>query len=136
MRIGILTGGGDVPGLNPCIKALVCRAIDEGHEPIGIRRGWRGLLFYNPGDPAVCEECLQPLDKLIVRTIDRTGGTFLHTSRTNPSLVRPSHAPDFLRPETELDDDSQTLDFTDHVLRALEHLKIDVLIPIGGEDTL
>jgi 6-phosphofructokinase 1 len=85
MRIGILTGGGDVPGLNPCIKALVCRAIDEGHEPIGIRRGWRGLLFYNPDDPAVCEECLQPLDKLIVRTIDRTGGTFLHTSRTNPS---------------------------------------------------
>ena len=135
MRIGILTGGGDVPGLNPCIKALVCRAIDEGHEPIGIRRGWRGLLFYNPDDPAVCEECLQPLDKLIVRTIDRTGGTFLHTSRTNPSRMRPSHAPDFLRPETELDD-SQTLDFTDHVLRALEHLKIDVLIPIGGEDTL
>ncbi len=135
MRIGILTGGGDVPGLNPCIKALVCRAIDEGHEPIGIRRGWRGLLFYNPDDPAVCEECLQPLDKLIVRTIDRTGGTFLHTSRTNPSRMRPSHAPDFLRPEVELDD-SQTLDFTDHVLRALEHLKIDVLIPIGGEDTL
>ena len=135
MRIGILTGGGDVPGLNPCIKALVCRAIDEGHEPIGIRRGWRGLLFYNPDDPAVCEECLQPLDKLIVRTIDRTGGTFLHTSRTNPSRMRPSHAPDFLRPETELDD-SQTLDFTDHVLRALEYLKIDVLIPIGGEDTL
>ena len=135
MRIGILTGGGDVPGLNPCIKALVCRAIDEGHEPIGIRRGWRGLLFYNPDDPAVCEECLQPLDKLIVRTIDRTGGTFLHTSRTNPSRMRPSHAPDFLRPEVELDN-SQTLDFTDHVLRALEHLKIDVLIPIGGEDTL
>ncbi len=135
MRIGILTGGGDVPGLNPCIKALVCRAIDEGHEPIGIRRGWRGLLFYNPDDPAVCEECLQPLDKLIVRTIDRTGGTFLHTSRTNPSRMRPSHAPDFLRPEVELDD-SQTLDFTDHVLRALEHLEIDVLIPIGGEDTL
>ncbi len=135
MRIGILTGGGDVPGLNPCIKALVCRAIDEGHEPIGIRRGWRGLLFYNPDDPAMCEECLQPLDKLIVRTIDRTGGTFLHTSRTNPSRMRPSHAPDFLRPEVELDD-SQTLDFTDHVLRALEYLKIDVLIPIGGEDTL
>ena len=135
MRIGILTGGGDVPGLNPCIKALVYRAIDEGHEPIGIRRGWRGLLFYNPDDPAACEECLQPLDKLVVRTIDRTGGTFLHTSRTNPSRVRPSHAPDFLRPEAELDD-SQTLDFTDHVLRALEYLKIDVLIPIGGEDTL
>jgi len=70
-----------------------------------------------------------------VRTIDRTGGTFLHTSRTNPSRVSPSKAPDFLRPEGELDD-SQTLDFTDHVLKVLEHLKIDVLMPIGGEDTL
>ncbi len=135
MRIGILTGGGDVPGLNPCIKALVNRAIDEGHEPLGIRRGWRGLLSYNPDDPATHEECTTPLNKLTVRTIDRTGGTFLHTSRTNPSRVRPSHAPDFLRPEGELDD-SQTLDFTDHVLKVLEYLKIDVLIPIGGEDTL
>ncbi|RLC62012.1 MAG: phosphofructokinase [Chloroflexota bacterium] len=135
MRIGILTGGGDVPGLNPCIKALVYRAVDEGHEPIGIRRGWRGLLFYNPDDPATHEECVMPLNKLMVRTIDRTGGTFLHTSRTNPSRVRPSHAPDFLRPEGELDE-AQTLDFTDHVLSVLEHLKIDVLIPIGGEDTL
>jgi len=135
MRIGILTGGGDVPGLNPCIKALVYRAINEGHEPIGIRRGWRGLLFYNPDDPATYEECTTPLDKLIVRTIDRTGGTFLHTSRTNPGRMRPSHAPDFLHPEGELDD-SQTLDFTDHILKALEHLEIDLLIPIGGEDTL
>ena len=135
MRIGILTGGGDVPGLNPCIKALVHRAIAEGHEPLGIRRGWRGLLFYNPDDPATHEECVIPLDRLIVRTIDRTGGTFLHTSRVNPSHVRPSRAPDFLRPEEEMDAD-ETLDFTDHVLKVLEHLKIDVLIPLGGEDTL
>lgn len=135
MRIGILTGGGDVPGLNACIKALVYRAIDEGHEPIGIRRGWRGMLFYNPDDPATHEECIMPLNKLIVRTIDRTGGTFLHTSRTNPSRVRPSQAPDFLRPEEELED-SPTLDFTDHVLHVLERLKLDVLTPIGGEDTL
>jgi 6-phosphofructokinase len=135
MRIGILTGGGDVPGLNPCIKALVCRAVDEGHEPIGIRRGWRGLLYYNPDDPATHEECIMPLTKLMVRTIDRTGGTFLHTARVNPSRVRPSQAPDFLRPEGELDD-SQTFDFTDHTLRVLEQLELDVLIPIGGEDTL
>ena len=135
MKIGILTGGGDVPGLNPCIKALVYRAIDEGHEPIGIRRGWRGLLFYNPDDPTTHEECTMPLDKLRVRTIDRTGGTFLHTSRTNPSRTYPSQAPDFLRPEGELDD-SQTLDFTEHVLKVLEHLEIGLLIPIGGEDTL
>jgi len=134
MRIGILTGGGDVPGLNPCIKALVCRAIDEGHEPIGIRRGWRGLLFYNPDDPTTHEDNIMPLDKLVVRTIDRTGGTFLHTSRTNPGRIRPSQAPDFLHPERE--DKSETLDFTDHVLKTLEHLKIDILIPIGGEDTL
>jgi 6-phosphofructokinase len=135
MRIGILTGGGDVPGLNPCIKALVYRAVDEGHEPIGIRRGWHGLLFYNPDDPAAHEECSMPLDKLVVRAIDRTGGTFLHTSRTNPSRMRPSQAPGFLLSEGDLDD-SETLDFTDHVLRVLEHLKIDLLIPIGGEDTL
>jgi 6-phosphofructokinase 1 len=137
MRIGILTGGGDVPGLNPCIKALVHRAIDDGHEPIGILRGWRGLLFYNPDDPATHEECTRPLDRLVVRTIDRTGGTFLHTSRTNPSRVRPSQVPDFLRSGDagELGDD-QVLDFTDHVLKALGHLNVDVLIPIGGEDTL
>jgi 6-phosphofructokinase len=135
MRIGILTGGGDVPGLNPCIKALVYRAVDEGHEPIGIRRGWRGLLYYNPDDPATHEECIMPLTKLMVRTIDRTGGTFLHTARVNPSRVRPSQAPDFLRPEGELDD-SQTFDFTDHTLRVLEQIELDVLIPIGGEDTL
>jgi 6-phosphofructokinase 1 len=135
MRIGILTGGGDVPGLNPCIKALVYRAVDEGHEPIGIRRGWRGLLYYNPDDPATHEECIMPLTKLMVRTIDRTGGTFLHTARVNPSRVRSSQAPDFLRPEGELDD-SQTFDFTDHTLRVLEQLELDVLIPIGGEDTL
>jgi 6-phosphofructokinase 1 len=135
MRIGILTGGGDVPGLNPCIKALVYRAVDEGHEVIGIRRGWYGLLFYNPDDEVTHKEHTTLLNKIMVRSIDRSGGTFLHTSRTNPSRVRPSHAPDFLRPEKEMDD-TQLLDFTDHVLKVLEHLKIDVLIPIGGEDTL
>ncbi|RLC63341.1 MAG: phosphofructokinase [Chloroflexi bacterium] len=134
MRIGILTGGGDVPGLNPCIKALVYRAIDEGHEPIGIRRGWQGLLFYNPDDAATQAECVIPLDKLKVRTIDRTGGTFLHTSRTNPSRARYSNLPEFLRSQKEPDD--EPFDFTDHVLKALEHLKLDLLIPIGGEDTL
>jgi 6-phosphofructokinase len=135
MRIGILTGGGDVPGLNPCIKALVYRVVDEGHEPIGIRRGWRGLLNYNPDDPATHKECIIPLTKLMVRTIDRTGGTFLHTARVNPGRVRPSQVPDFLRPEGE-SDDSKTFDFTDHVLSVLEKLGLDVLIPIGGEDTL
>jgi 6-phosphofructokinase len=137
VRLGILTGGGDVPGLNPCIKALVNRAIDEGHEPVGILQGWRGLLFYNPDDSNTHEDCIRSLDKLIVRTIDRTGGTFLHTSRTNPSRVRPSQIPGFLRSKDVEDVDAgRIFDFTDHVLKALEHLRIDALIPIGGEDTL
>jgi len=136
MRIGILTGGGDVPGLNPCIKALVCRAVDEGHEAVGIRRGWAGLLYFNPDDPVSQEECALPLDKAMVRTIDRTGGTFLHTSRTNPSRVRPESAPSFLNLEQFPVDENGFLDFTAHVLQVLEHIKLDVLVPIGGEDTL
>ena len=137
MKIGILTGGGDVPGLNPCIKALVGRAIDEGHEPIGILRGWRGLLFYDINDPTTHEACIMPLDKLVVRTIDRVGGTFLHTSRINPGRVLLSQVPDFLHPkDTKALGGPQTLDLTDHVLRVLEHLGIDVLIPIGGVGTL
>ena len=135
MRIGIMTGGGDVPGLNPCIKAVVNRAVDAGHEIIGIRRGWRGLLFYNPDDPATHAEYILPLDKTVVRTIDRTGGTFLHSSRTKPSNTRLGQAPEFLRPEGAYDPD-EVHDFTDHVLRVLDHLKLDVFIPIGGEDTL
>lgn len=135
MRIGILTGGGDVPGLNACIKALVIRSIEEGHEVIGIRRGWYGLLALNPDDPETAEQCLIPLDKLAVRTVDRSGGTFLHTSRTNPSRVYPSQAPEFLRPNGSIDD-SEPLDFTRHILKSLDGLGIDVLIPLGGEDTL
>ncbi len=136
MKIGILTGGGDVPGLNPCIKALVNRAIDEGHKPVGVRRGWRGLLFYNPENPAPQENCVIPLDKLTVRTIDRTGGTFIHTSRTNPSRTRYCDAPDFLRTHQEDSSEESIQDYTPHILQALAHLEIDVLIPIGGEDTL
>ena len=136
MRIGVLTGGGDVPGLNPCIKAIVYRAVDEGYEVLGIRRGWAGLLYYNPDDPTSHGECIMPLDKARVRTIDRTGGTFLHTSRTNPSRVAIERAPDFLDPEAFPVDEDGFLDFTLHVLRVLDHLGLDVLIPIGGEDTL
>ncbi len=107
MKIGILTGGGDVPGLNPCIKAVVNRANDEGHEVVGIRRGWGGLLWYNEDDPET-HNFIMPLDKQRVRTVDRTGGTFLHTSRTNPGKVRPKNVPDFLKdpehPEAEAAD--------------------------------
>ncbi len=138
MRIGILTGGGDVPGLNPCIKAVVDRAIDEGHEVVGIRRGWGGLLNLNPADAENYDECFIKLDKNRVRTIDRTGGTFLHTSRTNPAKVKPKDVPDFLRdPENPIDPSDKALrDFTPHVLKNLEFLGIDRLIPIGGDDTL
>jgi 6-phosphofructokinase 1 len=136
MRIGILTGGGDVPGLNSCIKALVYRAIDEGHEVVGFRRGWMSLLGIDVADPDTVETSILPLDKQNTRTIDRTGGTFLHTSRTNPAKVKPSETPMFLRRDDFDERDQVTLDFTPHVLEVLEHLGVDVLVPIGGDDTL
>lgn len=136
MRIGILTGGGDVPGLNPCIRALVYRAQDEGNTVVGIRRGWEGLLYINPDNPNSVAENTQILDKVNTRTIDRTGGTILHTSRTNPGKVRKSETPDFLSPSDFSQDEQGKLDFTPHILNVLEYLYIDVLIPIGGDDTL
>lgn len=139
MKIGILTGGGDVPGLNPCIKQVVNQAIDRGHEVIGFKRGWGGLLEFNRDDPDSAQKHTLSLDKMIVRKVDRTGGTFLHTSRTNPSKVKPAAVPDFLRdpehPEAEAHDKSLR-DFTPHVLKNLEYLGVDTLIPIGGDDTL
>jgi len=133
VRIGILTGGGDVPGLNPCIKAVVERVIYDGHEVIGIRRGWAGLLELNPDDPESRDNCVISLDRNAVRTIDRSGGTFLHTSRTNPGRVRTMEVPRFLADQAIGDGPH---DFTDHVLSNLEHLEVDALIPIGGDDTL
>jgi len=133
MRIGILTGGGDVPGLNPCIKAVVNRVHEEGHEVVGIRRGWGGLLNANPEDPATMDANFLPLDPNVVRTVDRTGGTFLHTSRTNPSRVPPSDVPAFLADQAS---GEGPYDFTPHVVRVLEAREIDVLVPIGGDDTL
>ncbi|RME49554.1 MAG: phosphofructokinase, partial [Chloroflexi bacterium] len=134
--IGILTGGGDVPGLNPCIKTLVYRAIDDGYRVIGIRRGWAGLLYYNPDSDEDQSHLARPLTKNMVRTIDRTGGTYLHTSRTNPSNVKPSDAPEFLGDAGYKETEKGTRDYTEHILRVLERLEIDTLIPIGGDDTL
>lgn len=135
MKVGVLTGGGDVPGLNPCIKAIVYNAVDEGHEVLGIRRGWAGLLEYNL-DLSMEEQRnkIMPLDKGFVRTIDRTGGTVLHTSRTNPAKVK--SPPDFLKDFEAPADENGNRDYTAHVLRVLERLGLDVLIPIGGDDTL
>lgn len=135
VKIGILTGGGDVPGLNPCIKEVVDRAVDAGHSVLGIRRGWAGLLNYDPSGPAEQPDWVLPLTKASVRTIDRFGGTFLHTSRTNPGKVKPNAVPSFLTDQYSPDGDA-TVDCTPHVLRAIERLGIDVLLPIGGDDTL
>jgi 6-phosphofructokinase 1 len=136
MRLGILTGGGDVPGLNACMKAAATRILEEGHEMFGFRRGWAGLLQYNPEDPGTHEDLIIPLTKTVVRTIDRTGGTFLHTSRTNPGKVRPKDMPEFLKGKFEHKDGTEPADCTAHSLRVLEHLKLDGLIAIGGDDTL
>ncbi len=133
MRIGISTGGGDVPGLNACVKAFVTRVAEEGREVIGIRRGWGGLAYFDPNRPDSASENLLSLDPGVVRTIDRTGGTFLHTSRTNPARMRPEELPENLADRA---DGSESIDITDHVLRVLDSQGIDVLIPIGGDDTL
>lgn len=132
--IAVLTGGGDVPGLNPCIKTLVYRAASEGIRVLGIRRGWAGILGYNPDDPDVNFKYVQELTPHEVRTIDRSGGTYLHTSRTNPSAARKKDVPDFLKKTFKKGD--QTKDLTARVLKNLEALEIDCVIPIGGDDTL
>lgn len=136
MKLGILTGGGDVPGLNSAIKAAVYRAIDEGHEMFGIRRGWAGLLQYNNDDPRSNEQHVIQLTKTNTRIIDRTGGTFLHTSRTNPGKVKPKELPEFLKDSFGNITAGATVDCTKHVLRVLKHLELDGLIAIGGDDTL
>ena len=133
MRIGILTGGGDVPGLNACVKAVVNRVADEGHQVVGIRRGWGGLAGVNPDDESTLAPNLVHLDPNTVRTVDRTGGTFLHTSRTNPAKMASSGLPDFLSASYHGEGPH---DVTPHVLKVLESQKLDVLIPIGGDDTL
>jgi ATP-dependent phosphofructokinase / diphosphate-dependent phosphofructokinase len=133
LTIAILTGGGDVPGLNPCIKAVVYRCIEEGLRVLGIRRGWAGLFEFNRDDPESMKKNIMELEKGTVRTIDRSGGTYLHTSRTNPGKVKYENVPEFLKDQAK---EGELNDFTEHVLSNLEHLGIDVLIPIGGDDTL
>lgn len=138
MKIGVLTGGGDVPGLNPCIKAIVQRSCQQGDQVVGIRLGWAGLLNCNPDDPASFDNFIRPLDYNVVRTVDRTGGTFLHTSRTNPARVPKRQLPPFLQSQQNLkvSADGQTVDLTKHILRNLTALQIDRLIVIGGDETL
>lgn len=136
-RIGVLTGGGDVPGLNSVIKSVTYRATELGIEVMGIRRGWEGLTHVKPGgelDP----DYLRPLDRRNTRTIDRTGGTWLHTSRTNPARMKPTSLPAWLTPEQaeQYRTADGRYDLTSVVLEHLEALGIDALVPIGGDDTL
>jgi 6-phosphofructokinase len=130
--IGILTGGGDVPGLNPAIRAVTIRAVREGYRVLGIRRGWAGLVDYVPGGGTENSDHVQLLTEEVVNRAGRTGGTFLHTSRT-----RPSHLPRELVPE-HLGNRflEEVNDVTASILDNLEELGVDYLIPIGGDDTL
>jgi 6-phosphofructokinase 1 len=130
--IGILTGGGDVPGLNPAIRAVTIRALREGYRVLGIKRGWAGLVDVIPDKEADNSGSVTTLTQEVVNRAGRTGGTFLHTSRT-----RPSHLPKVLVPERLADRYSDEFnDLTPDVLKNLEFLGIDTLIPIGGDDTL
>lgn len=130
--IGILTGGGDVPGLNPAIRAVTIRALGEGYRVLGIRRGWAGLvnLVRDPG--ADNGEWVQVLTEEVVNRAGRTGGTFLHSSRTNPMSVKRDAVPDHLKAAYS----AEVNDLVPEVLKNLAYLGIDHLIPIGGDDTL
>ncbi|HKG53713.1 MAG TPA: 6-phosphofructokinase, partial [Anaerolineales bacterium] len=130
--IGILTGGGDVPGLNPAIRAVTIRATREGYKVIGIRRGWAGLIDVVRDADADNSNNFQVLTEEVVNRAGRTGGTFLHTSRTNPSKVRRDRLPPALQEKYTAD----VNDLTEEVLKNIDFLGIDYLIPIGGDDTL
>ena len=117
MRIGVLTGGGDVPGLNPCLRSLTLSALDLGWEVTGFRRGWAGILALDPDDPASIAANSRPLDREAVRGIDRAGGTMLHTSRLDPRTLAEG-------------------DRTQHVLTVLDRLGIDAMVTLGGDGTL
>jgi 6-phosphofructokinase 1 len=136
-RIGILTGGGDVPGLNSVIKEVVYRGTENDCEVVGIRRGWEGLTHVNLDDPKSQQNYIRPLSRENTRTIDRFGGTMLHTTRTNPSKMRvlPPHLAGQEFPKTQTAK-GEVYDLSKQVLSNLGRLGIDYLIPIGGDDTL
>jgi len=130
--IGILTGGGDVPGLNPAIRAVTIRAVREGYKVIGFRRGWAGPLGIIRDKNVDNSHCYQTLSEEIVNKMGRTGGTFLHSSRTHPGKVAKLDVPEHLRDSYH----DELNDMTPEVLKNLEFLGIDYMIPIGGDDTL
>ena len=140
-RIGILTGGGDVPGLNSVIKSVVYRGAEIGCEVLGIRRGWEGLTHVDLKDPASRSRYIQPLNRENTRTIDRTGGTYLHSSRTNPTKMQKLplalEGRQFSSEQSTKDGVTSTVfDVTAAVLRNIETLGLDYVVAIGGDDTL
>ncbi len=130
-RVAILVGGGDVPGLNMCLKSLVYRVIDAGFEPIGVRKGWEGLIKYNYHDPTTYGEHFIELNKNMVRPIDRTPGSFLHASRINPSQLPSRFVPQFLHRSG-----ANTQDMTAHIIDVVERLGYAALIVVGDDDML
>src|SRR5512140_2535102 len=136
-RIGILTGGGDVPGLNAVIKSVVYRATELGYEVYGLRRGWESLTHMKPGRELDTDYVI-PLDRTNTRSIDRTGGTWLHTSRTNARKMKAGSVPSFVGADRlkQLETKPGVYDFTPIVLDNIDKLGLDYLVPIGGDDTL
>ncbi|HVR98997.1 MAG TPA: 6-phosphofructokinase [Thermoanaerobaculia bacterium] len=135
-RVGILTGGGDVPGLNSAIKTFVVRMEKEGYEVVGLRRGWAALLNIVPYTDPQNDEWLVPLNRFGTRTIDRSGGTVLHSSRINPAIIKPAAVPEHLKGDTFPALPDGRLDLTEATLEALEFLRLDTLVAIGGDGTL
>ena len=130
--IGILTGGGDVPGLNPAIRAVTIRALREGYQVIGLRRGWAGIMELKRDKQADNSRHYQLLTEQVVNRAGRTGGTFLHSSRTRPSHIKLANVPEHLK-DTYTE---EVNDLTPEVIKNLDFLGVDYLIPIGGDDTL
>ena len=135
-RVGILTGGGDVPGLNAAIQQFVWRMEEEGYEVLGLRRGWAALLHVKPYHNEDNSAWLVPLTRASTRTIDRSGGTILHSSRINPALTKPDAVPEHLRGRENKTLPDGRLDLTGAALEVLRYLHLDTLVAIGGDGTL
>lgn len=130
--IGVLTGGGDVPGLNPALRAVTFRAIREGYKVIGIRKGWEGMITVDRSKKMEEQEDIVVLTEQMVNRLGRTGGTFLHSTRTRPDKVKLDMVPDLYKDKYTLDIN----DMTSEVMSNIDYLGLDYLIPIGGDDTL
>ena len=130
-RVAVLTGGGDVPGLNMCLKSLVYRAIDLGYEPLGVRKGWEGLIRYDPHDPSTFSQHFIELTKNRIRGVDQTSGSFLHSSRIDPRKMKPQNLPEFLK-----EPDGSVQDVTNHIIEVIDRLGVEALVVLGDDDML